>query len=800
MKILIAVVSCDKPKFRARMQAQRDTWVPSVKGADIRFFVGQGTAQFPDEVVLECVDDYKQLPEKCRLMFAWALANGYDWVFKSDDDCYIRPERLLAAVPKPGQHYVGRHRGGDKNTTPYCSGFGYWMSKRAMEVRVKGTYRSHAEDVCTGNILHAAGIRGIKDHRYIVHRSGYAAMNGKEGPRKGNDIICSCEYEPEVMHVIHKEFLTIPARGGIIKLKMNTPYDRIDILVKTFLRDGYLFRTVKGIEENLPGARMIIVDDGVETRAKISLYAELQARGHVVIWCKFDSGYGYKSNRANEHYNREFVLRASDDWTFDAAAAEGIKKLIAAMDANKSGTVPLFPELKLGIVSGRVNNAPFEAFVHEAEQRDGKKHVVARLVDVDQAKDQEAIICDFTVNYSLVRTEVMKTMVWDETYKIGGDHLDLYLHNKAMGFHTAWVRGVNINSQTGYSPLNSSDYGKYRRRARLALPHTFKRHGWASYTDIDGRVDTLESVTKWAEDHASYANVGDEPKAVEVPKSQVEVDERMAHFRRKREKANALRNARAIPTNVTAPLLSKPAPPVSLAKPQPVPDQGFVESDGSYCIMPGYKERKAVPHFDDTQHQDQWQKEVYERALEIFEKEELTTMLDLGCGSGWKLLKFFGKYSTIGVEVEPTLTFLKKTYTDRIWAAPGEVMADMDMVICSDVIEHVSDPDTIIKEIKRYKPKVVVISTPDRELVKGAPIDGPPLNRHHVREWNRKEFLSYLGEHFLIISSEISNQEQATHLVVCMPQGGSLPVQVDEAGEPVMDKQTDVEKTNIVGE
>lgn len=805
MKILIAIVSCDKPKFRARMQAQRDTWIPDVKGADVRFFVGGGTAQHPDEVVLGCNDDYKELPEKCRRMFAWALSNGYDWVFKCDDDCYVRPERLLAAVPPKHQHYVGRYRGGDKKLSPWCSGFGYWMSKHAMQIRVNGSYRHHAEDVCTGAILLAAGIVGVKDHRYIVHRSGYAAMSGKEGPRKGNDIICSCEYEPEVMHIIHKEFLTIPARGGIIKLKMNTPFDRIDVLVKTFLRDGYLFNTIKGIEQNLPGARMIIVDDGLESKAKITLYSELQARGHVIVWCKFDSGYGHKSNRANEHYDREFVLRASDDWTFDAAAAEGVKKLIAMMDADKHPPVPMHIR-PIGIASGRVNNEPFEALVRESifePTVPGLKDMVATLINTEDIvhKDAEFIICDMTVNYSLVRTEVMKTMVWDETYKIGGDHLDLYLHAKKLGFHTAWVRGVNINSQRGFVPGNNPLYGKYRGRARLALPHTFKRHGWASYTDIDGRVDTLESVHKWADEHAYLANIDERPKATEPPMSPAELEAKRAYFQRQMDKRKAAMNARATPPSNSAPVANapKPAPPVRLAIPVQAPST-LRESNGAYCIMPGYHERVSVPHFDDTQLQDEWQREVYERALAIFEEEKFETMIDIGCGSGWKLLKFFGQYSTIGVEVEPTLSFLKKTYHDRLWAAPGEVMANMDMVVCSDVIEHVQDPDSIIKEIKSHNPKLVVISTPDRDLVKGAPSIGPPLNRHHIREWNRKEFLEYIGQHFKVVSSEISNEEQATHLVVCIPLGGSMPAQVDDEGNVVFDKQSDVEKTNVVGE
>lgn len=800
MKVLIAVVSCNNTGYRERRQAQRDTWVPDIKGMDIRFFVGAGEAEAPDVVTLDCGDDYRHLPEKCRLAFKWALAHGYDYVFKTDDDCYIRPERLLAAIPQPGQHYVGRYRLGDKRFRyPYCSGFGYWLSKHAMEVRVHSQLKvpHTAEDLVCGQQLASAGIIGTSDNRYIVHRSGHAALNGREGPRAGNDTICSCEYEPAIMAIVHQEFLTLPSRGGTIKLPMNTPFDRIDILVKTFLRDGLLERTVKGIEENLPGARMIIVDDGHFTKEKVGLYATLQGRGHIIIQCPFDSGYGYKSNRAREHYNREFVLRASDDWVFDHDAAAGVKLMIEAMDANQY----------IGIASGRLNNMPYECQIEEKQRPDGLLDLVATRIDMEAEglREKSFVYCDLTVNYSLVRTELMVSMVWDEQFKIGGDHWDLYKHCQNSRLNTVWVRGANINSQKEMPGDVFPSYANYRRRARLALPETFRRHGWNSFTDWDGRVDTRESVQEWADQHAHYAD----PEAKAPPRAQLpqapmtadaeegrimggvrflSADERFDYFSRRMAKRRAAEEA-AKPKPVYHPKAAPAQPPAKMptsprgrfvptgngkaALEAPTRDIGgelHRVSNGQYCIMPGYRERKSVPHFDDTGLKDEFQRSVYERAREQFDKHELSTVLDLGCGSGWKLLEFFGENPTAGVEVEPTLSFLKKTWPDRLWFANEEAASYYDLVICSDVIEHVQNPDTILFEILRYRPKVVVMSTPDREQLPGADPLGPPKNRHHVREWNQREFLQYLQQYFAITSSEVVPGPDATHIVICTPK------------------------------
>jgi SAM-dependent methyltransferase len=84
-------------------------------------------------------------------------------------------------------------------------------------------------------------------------------------------------------------------------------------------------------------------------------------------------------------------------------------------------------------------------------------------------------------------------------------------------------------------------------------------------------------------------------------------------------------------------------------------------------IRPGYIHKKETVAFDDTHNEDEWQKEVYDFALMTFKENSMTTVLDIGCGSGYKLRSVFAGKDYTGSEIEPTLSYLKKTYPSDKW-------------------------------------------------------------------------------------------------------------------------------------
>lgn len=195
-----------------------------------------------------------------------------------------------------------------------------------------------------------------------------------------------------------------------------------------------------------------------------------------------------------------------------------------------------------------------------------------------------------------------------------------------------------------------------------------------------------------------------------------------------------------------------------------------------YHIKSFYRHRKAYRHFDDTSNTDKWQREVYLAALELMKSNGFESVIDVGCGSGYKLIQYFKEYETLGLELPETLEWLRKEYPDHKWEASDFSIRgkyETDVVICSDVIEHLVSPDELLEFLKSIKCQYYVISTPDRDLMyrewkrRYRRHFGPPKNKTHMREWNFEEFGEYIGSHFKIVKHEISNRKQSTQMIIC---------------------------------
>lgn len=485
MKVLIAIVSCHT--MRDRQQAIRDTWLANVPSQmDYRFFLGRVNGIRPyqpleDEVCLDVDDSYKGLPSKTRAICKWALENGYSFVFKCDDDVYVDPKRLWNNSDFAQQgDYIGRKRGPSGGFyAPYCSGFSYWLSARAMKlVADTELTRDIAEDRWVGNLLQNQGIHAVADYRYVVIDSRKNALSHTEGPRVGNTVISACEFSPSKMVEIHKQSRYCPserAKQGLLAGE----FTRISVLIKTFLRDGFLLKCVEGIRKTMPGAKVIIVDDGHESSFKISWYANLRRLGHLCQWLPFDSGFGAKANEGTKNLDRQYVLIGSDDFNFEnPSASQGILDMQMVLDNDPS----------IDVVSGRVGGRPYEAQLFlkgdRAYERSG-------FYEERKVGTVAYSTTDLTVNYSLIRKEVFDKVRWDEDVKIGGgEHGAFYLDLMKHGFKVAVVPTAHIYELKPTSDWSSAEYPKYRARAREMGRICLKRRGVNFYHCMDGRVET----------------------------------------------------------------------------------------------------------------------------------------------------------------------------------------------------------------------------------------------------------------------------------------------------------------------
>jgi hypothetical protein len=305
---------------------------------------------------------------------------------------------------------------------PYCSGFCYGLSKKALELLAPLEWDASddfSEDRWTGNKLMSLGISPYNATQFIVEYSKSSAISGREPPLAGNSVIASCEYRPDLMRKVDAQYKSdrrskmgefTPPQGSL---------SRVAIMIKTFLRDGFLFRCLEGLEANFPESKIVVVDDGHEAGLnspynKIAKYAELRAKKHACIWLPFDSGFGAKANAAiPECMQKEYVLIGSDDFDFsDPAVRSGVEAMQKVLDAVPS----------LGLVSGRVDNNPYE-FCWEPFERGLRE--VPKYHGTGHVNGSTYHLCDLTVNYSLVRTKIFDPQFgqirWDGgQIKIGG--------------------------------------------------------------------------------------------------------------------------------------------------------------------------------------------------------------------------------------------------------------------------------------------------------------------------------------------------------------------------------------------
>jgi len=205
----------------------------------------------------------------------------------------------------------------------------------------------------------------------------------------------------------------------------------------------------------------------------------------------------------------------------------------------------------------------------------------------------------------------------------------------------------------------------------------------------------------------------------------------------------------------------------------PHTEYSIVGSLENFFIHDGYRHRTEAIHWDDTENKDEWQDEVYKFAREVFVQQNLRTVADVGCGSAYKLLKYFGDREVIGLDVAETCAWLRKRYPYSTWIEldfrnPRPLHAEL--IIAADVIEHLLNPDDLISYLLAVNPRYIVLSTPDRNLLRAGTHNGPPRNPAHVREWSFVQFEAYIARHFRVLEHFISNSAQGTQCVLCAPR------------------------------
>jgi SAM-dependent methyltransferase len=136
-------------------------------------------------------------------------------------------------------------------------------------------------------------------------------------------------------------------------------------------------------------------------------------------------------------------------------------------------------------------------------------------------------------------------------------------------------------------------------------------------------------------------------------------------------------------------------------------------------------------------------------------------VLDAACGTGYgsKILSEAAK-KVIGLEKSRhAIAWAKKSYQKaNIEFRQADLNKPLDLpdnyfdaIVSFETLEHIANQENMLIEFKRVlKPKgLLIISTPDREIITDK---AGTINKFHIKELSKKEFLSLLSKYFQLDS------------------------------------------------
>ena len=182
-----------------------------------------------------------------------------------------------------------------------------------------------------------------------------------------------------------------------------------------------------------------------------------------------------------------------------------------------------------------------------------------------------------------------------------------------------------------------------------------------------------------------------------------------------------------------------------------------------YSLPPGYLANPAVSfdqnggvYWDQSRVDNSlaYQAAAYDWALCLVRQYDLKSIADVGCGSAAKLARLHRSMPAVetwGIDQPNAIDLCRSHYAFGQWLPINLDKPDslpektFDLVISSDVIEHLANPDSLLNAIRRmsHPNTLVLISTPERICLRGSDCLFSP-NPYHVREWSSSEFATYL--------------------------------------------------------
>ncbi len=149
----------------------------------------------------------------------------------------------------------------------------------------------------------------------------------------------------------------------------------------------------------------------------------------------------------------------------------------------------------------------------------------------------------------------------------------------------------------------------------------------------------------------------------------------------------------------------------------------------------------------------------YKKLADIIQPLKPRSILDAGCGEGETIarLRDILPAKVVGIDINqesinfarnrfPNLTFLVEDIYDIQYDANT-----FDLVLCLEVLEHLTDPAKALRSLNRVSSRDIIISVPNEPYFRlGNLLRGKYLSRlgdhpEHRQHWNKKSLLQFLS-------------------------------------------------------
>jgi glycosyltransferase involved in cell wall biosynthesis len=245
----------------------------------------------------------------------------------------------------------------------------------------------------------------------------------------------------------------------------------VTALIKTFLRDDYLFDCVKSLRENYPDVHIMVADDGHCSDEKGIKLEKMGVEKYIQL--PWNRGLCQGRNALIDACQTPFFLLGDDDFYYDKEARLGdMLSLLADFD----------------LVGGAIRQGG-KVLHYEADFILRKDGGIRYEKPSENHEPQGAVRfqrCDLTFNFFIAKTDQARQIRWNDRIKIVYEHSDYFLACHKANLKVAYAPGCVVDHhRLGPEKENSTEYTEHRNN-RTDKQKFFDRWRFSYVEDLQG--------------------------------------------------------------------------------------------------------------------------------------------------------------------------------------------------------------------------------------------------------------------------------------------------------------------------